>query len=398
MLFLEGNNHPFKKEIHFQASFEKPTLVRVKLDNALYKDTTKTYQDIRLKADDEDEGYFIQKVDFKEVKNETILMADFYNREEAKLTYRFDEPFTIEEMDLHIEDRNFESMIDVYVNGKLISEKNKIYDYSNETGNRKFTIEIPKVKTDELTLAYHLDETTSFYKKYRSLQKMSQYLTIKSVTFRNNETGSHEWQKSEIKLQKSIINNEKKHSEYLFRTDNIPFVKVKVGVQEENFQRLGYFSVSEDAQVWQRVRDVSLLSSSLTNQDNRIIEFQGRSKYLKLTLFNRDNRPLTIDTIELFSEVEYLYFIAQPEKEYGIYFGDTTLEKPSYEIKSLVDNSSEYVEAKLLKTERLEVVKREEQISLFESYQKELFILVVILALIILSYIAFVLLKKSNQE
>ena len=184
-----ANTQPYKKDIIFQKVDKQSSLVRVKIDNEIYQNTNINYPSVRIQSTKGAEGYFIKPLQVYSVSNQKRLSATSYDRKNAKLTYHFDAPFEIEKIELHIQDRDFESLVDLYIDDKIVTKNVKIFDYSQETGNRNFSISIPKQKAKKLTIIYHLDNTTSFYKKYRNLQEPTQYLTIKSVTFSNqNQT------------------------------------------------------------------------------------------------------------------------------------------------------------------------------------------------------------------
>ncbi len=395
---LFANTQPYKKEIVLDEII-KPTLVQVELDNEIYKNTAYDYRDIRLKSQRGVEGYFIKSLSKDHIVNNKTLTATSYDREKAKLTYKFKKPFEIEKIKLNIEDRNFESTVDVYADGKLLLKNQKVFDYSNETGNQNFVLKIPKVKVKKITVVYHLDQTTSFYKKYQNLREMSKYLTIKSVTFSNFNKAKNVFNKTEIKLERSSVDENKKETCYVFKTNDVPFSKIVVNFKEENFKRSGQLYVSADAEKWQSFKSFSLLSSTLNQQSHKNILVNARTKYLKLVLYNADNKPLNIENIELFTTPTYLYFIANPNEAYTLYFGDKNLTNPSYELKSLVSANDLAMKATFSKLEALDVTKVVDEVSFFEEYKEYVFMVAILLALIVLGYVAFGLLGRfGNTE
>lgn len=391
---LFANTQPYKKDIVLE-EITKPTLVQVELDNEIYKNTTYNYRDVRLQSNSGVEGYFIKSLSSENIVNQKTLKATSYERENAKLTYHFKKPFEVEKIYLNIEDRNFESTVDVYVDGKLILQNEKIFDYSNETGTQKFVLKISKTKAKEINIVYHLDETTSFYKKYQNLREMSKYLTIKSVRFSNSNEAKELWNRTVVKTQESSVDEKKRETSYVFKTEHIPFSKMSVELKEQNFKRSGTIYISDDAKVWKSLQSFTLSASSLSQEKNTIIDFSARTKYLKLVLYNADNKSLTIDAVELSIKPSYLYFIANPNEKYALYFGDTNLKKPSYELKSLVKESDPFVKANFSKIEALKVTKVVDEVSFFEAYKEQIFILGMLLALGVLGYVAFGLLKRT---
>ena len=391
---LFANTQPYKKEIILE-KISKPTLVQVALDNEIYKHTASDYRDIRVQSANGIKGYAIKSLSKKHIVNQKTLTASSYDRENAKLTYKFKQAFEIEKLELNIEDRNFESSIDVYVNGKLLLQNQKIFDYSNETGIRNFTIKIAKVLAKEVSLVYHLDKTTSFYKKYQHIRKRSQYLSIKSLRFSNTNSSKELWNKTSIALKEHTLDAQKKQSSYIFQSEHIPFSKIAIELKDKNFKRSGRIYASQDAKTWHQIQRFSISKSSLKHTNNTEIICSSRSKYLKIIMDNADNQALNIYAIRLFTIPSYLYFIANSNEQYALYFGDMNLTKPSYEIASLIGNTDASMKATLSTLQKLKVegvVLKE--VSFFKTHQEQMFILGMLLALAVLGYVAFGLLKR----
>jgi hypothetical protein len=392
-MVLFANTQPYKKAIVFE-KITKPTLVKVKLDNEIYQHTTYDYADVRLMSNRGVDGYFIKPNQAQRIDNQQTLTATSYDRENAKLIYLFKEPFEIETITLNIEDRNFESTVDVYADGKLVRQNDKIFDYTQETGNRNFTVNLPKVKAKEVSIVYHLDKTTSFYKKYKNVKELSQYLTIKSVTFSNNNAIKPIFEITTM-VTASILTKEKQ-SQYLFRTQGIPSNRIELDVVEKNFKRSGAIYASENGETWHHLKSFFYSNSTLNQEHNETIELENRSEYLKLVIDNQDNQALNIRAIKLLTLPNYLYFIANPNETYMLYFGDKNLTKPTYEVESLVDSEVSFITGNFGNMEQLDVTQTVKKISFFEEHKEMLFMLVILLALGTMAYIAFGLLKRTR--
>ena len=398
LMFFTGmifaNYHPYKKEILISKPIEKATLIQVKLDNELYNESQSDYANFRLYSSHGIEGYFVQAFREEVLPTHKVLKAKKYNRKEATLLYVFSEPFDVERIELHIEDRNFESTFDVYIDNKLLLENQKIFDYSQETGTQNFTIFVPKTKAKELKIVYHLDKTTSFYKKYQNLREYRKYLTIKDVGFFNNNKRKKHYNKTAVSLFSKSLKDKK--SIYFFKSNKIPFEQIEVHVQDKNFKRSGKIYGSDDNISWQYLKTFTLMASSLSNKIENMIDVKQRVKYLKLEIENHDDKALNIKKIVLFFKPNYLYFVAHPKEKYHLYFGQKYLKKPVYELESLISNNIKFIQAKFSKIEMLEVEKiKIKEKSFVEENKEIIFILVVLFAVLIMGYIAFILLKKD---
>jgi len=389
MLSSGAYEQPYRKLISFK-TVSKPTLIRVKFDMELYNYTADDYRDIRLKNKYGIEGYVLKSYQSKNIENQKTLTAQSYSRAEGKLTYLFKKPFDVEKIVLNIEDKNFESLVDVFVDGKQLISKHKVFDYSAETGIHNFSIEIPKTKVKELVILYHLDKTTSFYKKYQYLRKMRQYLTVKSATFLNTNKIQKEWDRQTINLMS--METKEKETSYLFQTEYLPFSKLEPLIIQKNFNRKGRLYSSNDGITWHLINQFSLSLSTLNNEKRKNILGSSRAKYIKIVIENEDNKPLSIEKLTLFTMPLYLYFIATPKESYELYFGNKNLFKPKYEIEHLFTRNTDYTVATL--SGKFSLPHNNVDVSFFEKYKEIIFIVVVLLSLGIMGYIAFGLLKR----
>ncbi len=400
------NAQTCKKDITFE-NIDKPTLVQLELDNEIYKNSKNSFADIRLRnSKNEIEGYFIRSFKRKFVENTKTLTASSYNRKKGELIYKFNKPFDIENIKLNIEDINFESTVDIYANGKQLLSNYKIFDYSNETGTSNFTVKIPKVNTKEIKIIYHLDKTTSFYKKYQKLKEMSQYLTIKSVSFSNNNKSKIIWNSNKIAIKSTRNIKEDKKTEYIFDIKNIPFSKIRISIKEKNFKRNGDIYISNDGFSWQYIKRFSFFSSTITKENNVEISTTGRAKYLKLLISNGDNKQLTVNNLNLLSPPNYLYFIANTSEKYALYFCNKDALKPNYELESLInksvdnDKNIDFIKGTVSELETLKQINiaPHPQQSFLKSNKELLFMLAMITALLVMGYVAFILVKNVEKD
>jgi len=395
--YLGATEYPlYKKEITLPP-ITQPTLVKVALDAELYAHTQVNYADIRLRSGQGEEGYLIKKIEQKYHIHHKRLSASSYLRRDSTFTYELKEPFEIDKIELHIEDRNFESYFDVTIDDRLVVKNYKIYDYSRETGNVDFSIELKPTIAKKIQIHYHLDKTSSFYKKYKDIQKATQYLTMKSITI-SNHSREEALRYPHYKVALESMESKDKKSSYVFNIKNSPFVKLGVQPLEKNFNRQGRLFYSSDASTWYRLGSFTLSSSSINNDKHQnMITFQHRSNFIKLEIDNLDNRPLTINEIEFFEMPYSLYFIANPDEKYSLYFGqEQQMRMPNYDLRSLITDKTPFVEGKIGVIEPLDITIEKPKISFFEAYRELIFIVVLLLALGVMGYIAFGLLKEKS--
>jgi len=389
---LLATEFSYTKTLFLLEQVDKPTLVRFKLDKDIYKYTQQNYEDIRITTQKEEIGYFLKKPN-PTIENKQTLSTSAYDREKTTLTYIFKEPFLIEEINLHIENRNFETKATLMIDGKIIKSDISIYDYSKETGNRNFSIKIKPLFGKKVVLQYRLKETHIFTAKKQNEHALLKYLNIHSATFINHELPNVAYDTTTISAFDKITKD--KNSQYLFDLQNIDTHHIMLNVKNKNYKRDGEAYVSQDNKRWHYLKSFTISASTLTQHKQNTIKIQTRDKYLKLLLHNYNNRSLDIQNITLYTQATYLYFIAEKEKVYTIKFGNDLLKKPFYDLQTLVGNTDKFIEAKA-KTIKHHI-KLSKKPTFFETYNTILFTLAILLAVAVLLYIAFVLLKKQDN-
>jgi hypothetical protein len=185
-----------------------------------------------------------------------------------------------------------------------------------------------------------------------------------------------------------------KVSSYIFKVDNIPSEQLEFMLREKNFKREARVYASNDLKKFRYLKGFSISSSTVNRSSNLTVALKNRSRYLKIELENKDNKPLNVEALNVLTKPSYLYFIAEPNEHYGLYFGDKNLEQPSYELKSIVNKRDIYKVRTFSKVEKLEVTMVVDELSFFEKYKETLFILLLLVVVGIMSYIAFSLLKR----
>ena len=78
--------------------------------------------------------------------------------------------------------------------------------------------------------------------------------------------------------------------------------------------------------------NISLSSEETSNFDTRYIFDGNKIKTFTVKIDNRDNAPLVIDSISVYQKPKFIIANLEPGKEYELYFGDSTLHFPDYDI------------------------------------------------------------------
>lgn len=380
----------YQKNIIIDEPIVKPSLVELKIDNEIYKYTHNKIDDIRLLNNTKEIGYFT-KYKIPKIENIKVLPTSKYTRTpKVELTYLFPKAFDIEYIGLNISDRNFETYVDVYANDKLIKSHTKIFDYSNETGNQNFVIRIPKTKATKISIKYNAKNTKFFFRKYVNIQEHIKYLTIKSVTFKNYISLKQKFDITDIPL----LSHEYKdsHFEYIFESDFVSSRYIEVVSSELNYHRKGTLYSSDDNISWRYIKSFDIKASSFDNTKQNKFSLTNTGKLIKLVF----NEETPISAIKIYTAPLYFDFIAEANTSYHIEFGDDNQSRLRSDIASLIPSSTKAIQARFSALITSKTV--QPQISFFEQYKNIIFIVLLLLAVLILGYVAFILLSTANKE
>ena len=96
---------------------------------------------------------------------------------------------------------------------------------------------------------------------------------------------------------------------------------------------------SNDKEKWQIVefRDVifSFSTPNFTGSKLSIDYPESNYRYYRITVFNRDDKPITIAGVEATGLLRKLIFNYDPAKSYKLYYGNSSARYPQYDIEAL---------------------------------------------------------------
>ena len=127
----------------------------------------------------------------------------------------------------------------------------------------------------------------------------------------------------------------------------IPHRKIAVETSSENFNRAVQISESDDKNNWRAIGYAYIFSVNTPKFTGLNLEFsypESNDRYLKLSILNRDDRPIAISGVKITGLVRRILFNFDPSKEYFIYLGNPDAKRPQYDIESI----SQYVDFNLI--------------------------------------------------
>lgn len=124
----------------------------------------------------------------------------------------------------------------------------------------------------------------------------------------------------------------------------IPHRRGRLATSSANFSRAVAIYASDDKSNWQLLSNAYVFDINAPNFTGANLEFsypEINRRYLKLSIINRDDRPITVSGVALFGIVRKVLFRYDPSKEYSIYAGNPNAKRPQYDIEKI----SQYVDA-----------------------------------------------------
>lgn len=380
----------YKNIIDIDKNFTK-----IKLDKEIYLHSDKDFRDIRIYEGEKEQGFIIQREKLDVVKKFMLLYPNSYVRDSATITFVLNKPSDIKEINLSIDDRDFETIFDLYINDKLFSSSNQIYDYSKETGNQNFTIKVDAKDVKKITLSYNLSKTRFFYKKYKKIEKLTQYLTLKSINLKIDNKAKLTYDFSYINPLN--ISTKDKISTYIFDTKNLPIDMLEIFSQTKYFQRKCEFYVSENSKSWNKIGKYNIFKSAFDGKRERLYP-QIRAKYLRIDIQNRDNQPIEITALKIGTIPSYLYFLPEFDKKYRLYFGNKDAQLPSYDLKYQLPKTkaSKSLLSKLEINNKYKLIQKP-KLPIWEEHKELLFIILALISIVLLIFIAAKLLQDKEN-
>jgi hypothetical protein len=115
------------------------------------------------------------------------------------------------------------------------------------------------------------------------------------------------------------------------KIQGMPYDRLLLEAGESFFHRAVELETSSDSKQWRWLAGVTLYR--LPDDARLAIGFpESRDRYLRLRVFNRDNRPIVIQRVTFESINRYIQFSPQLADSYYIYFGSTQARTPVYDL------------------------------------------------------------------
>jgi hypothetical protein len=330
--FISFSQTPFSYRRKLQA-VEKEEWRSITLPSNIFNKINKDYSDLRiyqLKKNDTLEIPYLIRVKNDEIKESTIELPVLNkSKKDGKLflTFQLKRNEGVNYLDLNFEERNFDGYV------KLEGSQDQVEWFEIVNNQRILSIQNEMVDFMTTTLNFPLTN----YKFLRASIKANKPLTFLSSSFKAQEIKAGTF--NEIPVAVKMTQDKKaKQSVGDLRLNEFTLIsKIKIDVnQSGDYYRAFALETLRDSskapnQNWIYYYE-PVVSGYLTSiRPNEFTFSEVATSKLKLTIFNADNAPLTIEKVSASGPTVELISKLKPGENF-LFYGNGSISSPSYDI------------------------------------------------------------------
>jgi hypothetical protein len=210
-----------------------------------------------------------------------------------------------------------------------------------------------KIRDDAHIFNFHTDDymaaltdlnfpdTKRRYLKIIIWNKQEKPLEIERCWVYQEEVTKAQKEEYPFKIASRIENEEKKRTEIILDVvyNNIPRDEITLDFASPGYYRSVCVSASTDAENWRNLGSGVIYRFNKENKNNVISLGETRERYLKILIYNQDDAPLKIDNISIKGNQQLIYFPAEKDKRYYLFYGNPDAIKPIYEFVKLLPHT-----------------------------------------------------------
>jgi Protein of unknown function (DUF3999) len=115
----------------------------------------------------------------------------------------------------------------------------------------------------------------------------------------------------------------------------LPVDSIRVETDSRSFHRAVGVEASVDGTDWRYVTQGVI--ARLPGEETLAIQIpETRNRYLRLRIYNQDDRPLSFGEVELQAVIRHIKFIPTTPGQYWLYYGNPSARSPSYDLPILL--------------------------------------------------------------
>ncbi|MCZ8344189.1 MAG: hypothetical protein O9301_14235 [Leptospira sp.] len=324
---LSKENFKFKKEIRLTKEPKDGKIVRLELDEDVFKNSFST--DIRVAHKGEILPYLRRQSKELLLSHESITPKVIFqkqsNEEELDITVlelpKLSEGFVYNELTIN-RSTNYESNISIYLGDSPSDFPERfssfVYSYGDRSSNQ---IDLNGTKFRYIRIESNIGSNLEFLKVSKSKEALNLYFST-----------DVEWKEPSLNEGKTEYNFSNEKRTY--------FQKIKLDTAESTWERRILVLAKKDKKNWetafeQTVRKLDSKPVYLPLNFTAVGEF-------KIQFFDYENDPIRLKTVTLMQPKEELLFFAPPNldpKEFYLYYGNPYQWPPQFDPLSIPDSS-----------------------------------------------------------
>ncbi len=120
---------------------------------------------------------------------------------------------------------------------------------------------------------------------------------------------------------------------------HIPSSKLEFKPAEPNFHRQLEIKAGNDKQKWEFIsqHEISSIRMGKVSKEQLQIQLDDlRYRYLRISVYNKDDKPIRFDEVKVFGYAHQLVFKYEPEKNYRLIYGRESADSPHYDIQQML--------------------------------------------------------------
>jgi len=211
---------------------------------------------------------------------------------------------------------------------QVLQPKGIIYDYTDREAG---------LKTQNTLVKY--PEATFRYLKVTIFDQGEEPLTISGATVFYEKITFARRTNYPAEIVERIEDKEHKASRFVIDlgSSGLPTNSMSLGISGTNFQRDVALEGSNNKTDWSVIKNRDVIFSfdtpKFTGSNLTISYPESTYRYLRLTIFNKDNPALELKQVFVSGVVRKLVFQANPSQSYKLYYGNPSASYPQYDLE-----------------------------------------------------------------
>lgn len=194
-------------------------------------------------------------------------------------------------------------------------------------------------------------------------------------------------------LSKSV---ELDYTDYIFKPNGTPADRVIANIKESEYNRVAKIYVGNTQEEWHFIQKHLFKKNKFSEKEDDEIALNSSTKFIRLRVNSHEQTPLTIESLQIKTAPNYLYFVAKPNQQYSVHFTKNHKENSNNEVMKSIKDNTPFIEGRLadLKKTKREEDKKESN----EKSNNQKLVIAIVIAVVVLFSIAIGLINGNDGK